>query len=54
MIYSREKSVYYEKRSWVFRFVWSYDLWVEADNWNRIKQQGPDNKVYPIHDDAST
>jgi cyclopropane fatty-acyl-phospholipid synthase-like methyltransferase len=33
--------------------VWAYDLWIEAtDNWNRIKQQGLDNKIYPIHGDA--
>lgn len=33
--------------------VWVYDLWIKAtDNWNRIKQQGLDNKIYPIHGDA--
>lgn len=33
--------------------VWAYDLWIKAtDNWNRIKQQGLGNKIYPIHGDA--
>ncbi|HOQ01391.1 MAG TPA: methyltransferase domain-containing protein [Acetivibrio clariflavus] len=33
--------------------VWAYDLWINAtDNWNRIKQQGLESKIYPIHGDA--
>ena len=33
--------------------VWAYDLWIEAtDNWNRIRQQGLGDRIYPIHGDA--
>ena len=33
--------------------VWAYDLWINAtDNWKRIKQEGFDNRIYPIHSDA--
>jgi len=33
--------------------VWALDLWVPAtDNWNRIKENGLEDKIIPIHGDA--
>jgi SAM-dependent methyltransferase len=33
--------------------VWSNDLWVSAtENWQRIKEAGLENQIYPIHAEA--
>ena len=33
--------------------IWAFDLWVSAtDNWNRIKENGLEDKIIPIHGDA--
>ena len=33
--------------------IWALDLWVSAtDNWKRIKENGLEDKIIPIHGDA--
>lgn len=33
--------------------IWALDLWISAtDNWQRIKANGLENKIIPIHGDA--
>jgi len=33
--------------------VWANDLWISAtDNWQRIREAGFENQIYPIHADA--
>ena len=33
--------------------VWATDLWIEAtDNWQRIRQAGMEDKIFPIHAEA--
>ncbi|MBN2535939.1 MAG: methyltransferase domain-containing protein [Spirochaetales bacterium] len=33
--------------------VWANDLWIQADdNWKRIRDAGPDNRIFPIHAEA--
>ncbi|SHH23294.1 SAM-dependent methyltransferase [Thermosipho atlanticus] len=33
--------------------VWAYDLWIDpTENWNRVKEKGVEDKVFPIRGDA--
>lgn len=35
--------------------VWATDLWIEAsDNWERMREAGVDDRVFPIHAEAHT